>query len=611
MSLLQNINTQVVPFSLLSTSELEFMVAHMDIGYFQKGETIITGGGESEGLHFILKGYVCELETQTGNASQSHALVHYGPEDYFGVWSAMRGKALHDFIADEESICYILPAKYLLELIHLNSHFGDYFNNLTVQQDLLENKNHDLNMTEFMLATVDTSCMRDAMVVKQDCDIEQATQLMKEQRVDCVLVQRGKRYGMVTRSDLLNALVLDKLSLTSLVKEIANYRLITVETGDYLFNALVRMTMHEIDRVVVMANGELRGVIELAEALSFFSSHSHVVGLRIERASSVEELRNVAVDMQALIRALHTQGVKVRFLMDLLAALNKRLMSKLFHLLVPEDIIPHVCLVVMGSEGRGEQITKTDQDNGLIMRDGLDWPQCPEVMREYASVLQDIGFPPCTGNVMVSNPFWVQPISEWTKRMQAWVSSGDEDSILKLSIAVDASPVAGNAALYKTSRNWFFKEIQQNRRFLSAFAKVAMVFDTPLTLLGGIRERSNGVDLKRGGIFPIVHGVRTMALHYQITDNNTYARIDALVEAGVLPQRMGNELQEAFSVLHWLRVKAELARQKGGVAQPGLQNMIDLNDLDRLEKDTLRQAFHVVKEFKKHLALRYQLGGAL
>ena len=138
-----------------------------------------------------------------------------------------------------------------------------------------------------------------------------------------------------------------------------------------------------------------------------------------------------------------------------------------------------------------------------------------------------------------------------------------------------------------------------------------MVFDTPLTLLGGIRERSNGVDLKRGGIFPIVHGVRTMALHYQIADNNTFTRIDALVEAGVLPQRMGNELQEAFAVLHWLRVKAELARQKDGVAQPGLQNMIDLNGLDRLEKDTLRQAFHVVKEFKKHLALRYQLGGAL
>lgn len=585
------------------------MAEHMDVGYFQKGETIIAGGGESEGLHLIVKGFVCELEAQEQNAS--HTLVHYGAEDYFGAWSAIRGRSIHDFVADEETICYILPAKHLLELIYRNSHFGDYFNNQTLQQDLLANNNPDLDMAEFMLATVGTSCMHDALVIEASANIEQATRLMREQKAESALVQRGRRYGMITRTDLLNALVLDKLPTATPVKEIANYRLVTVEANDYLFNALVRMTSHDIDRVVVMTDGQLQGVVELTEALSFFSSHSHVVGLRIERASSVEELAAAAKDMDALIRSLHKQGVKVRFLMDLLAALNKRLMAKLFNLLVPEDVIPHVCLVVMGSEGRGEQITKTDQDNGLIMRDSLDWPNGPETMREYARVLQEIGFPPCPGEVMVSNPFWVQPISEWTKRMQDWVNLGDEESILKLSIAVDAAPVAGNAALYKTSRNWFFKEIQQHQRFLTAFAKVATVFDTPLTLLGSIRNRSNGIDLKRGGIFPIVHGIRTMALQYQIPENNTFARITALVDIGVLPRRMGNELQEAFGAFHLLRVKAELGRIGSDSSQDGSQNMIDLDDLDRLEKDTLRQAFHVVKEFKQHLGLRYQFGGGL
>lgn len=609
MSLLQNINTQVVPFSLLNTEELDYMAEHMDVGYFQKGETIIAGGGESEGLHLIIKGFVCELEAQDQNAS--HTLVHYGAEDYFGAWSAIRGRSIHDFVADEETICYILPAKHLLELIYRNSHFGDYFNNQTLQQDLLANNNPDLDMAEFMLATVGTSCMHDALVIEATADIEQATRLMREQKAESALVQRGRRYGMITRTDLLNALVLDKLPTATPVKEIANYRLVTVEANDYLFNALVRMTSHDIDRVVVMTDGQLQGVVELTEALSFFSSHSHVVGLRIERASTVEELAAAAKDMDALIRSLHKQGVKVRFLMDLLAALNKRLMAKLFNLLVPEDVIPHVCLVVMGSEGRGEQITKTDQDNGLIMRDSLDWPNGPETMREYARVLQEIGFPPCPGEVMVSNPFWVQPISEWTKRMQDWVNLGDDESILKLSIAVDAAPVAGNAALYKTSRNWFFKEIQQHQRFLTAFAKVATVFDTPLTLLGSIRNRSNGIDLKRGGIFPIVHGIRTMALQYQIPENNTFSRITALVDMGVLPRRMGNELQEAFGVFHLLRVKAELGRIGTDSSQDSSQNMIDIDDLDRLEKDTLRQAFHVVKEFKQHLGLRYQFGGGL
>ena len=66
---------------------------------------------------------------------------------------------------------------------------------------------------------------------------------------------------LVTGTDLLNAIVLDKLPVTTDVQAIANYRLITVESGDYLFNALILMTLHQIDRVVVMQSSELHGII--------------------------------------------------------------------------------------------------------------------------------------------------------------------------------------------------------------------------------------------------------------------------------------------------------------------------------------------------------------
>ncbi|MBT5629377.1 MAG: hypothetical protein HOJ17_03755, partial [Oceanospirillaceae bacterium] len=39
-----------------------------------------------------------------------------------------------------------------------------------------------------------------------------------------------------------------------------------------------------------------------------------------------------------------------------------------------------------------------------------------------------------------------------------------------------------------------------------------------------------------------------------------------------------------------------------------LNNHINLESLDRLEKDLLRQSLQVVKDFKKHLSLRYRLG---
>ncbi len=47
-------------------------------------------------------------------------------------------------------------------------------------------------------------------------------------------------------------------------------------------------------------------------------------------------------------------------------------MAKAWTLLAPPALVADSCLIVMGSEGRGDQILRTDQDNGLILRDGID-----------------------------------------------------------------------------------------------------------------------------------------------------------------------------------------------------------------------------------------------
>src|SRR5690554_7137126 len=53
--------------------------------------------------------------------------------------------------------------------------------------------------------------------------------------------------------------------------------------------------------------------------------------------------------------------------MELVTTLNRRLMSRAFDLIFPERLRQSVCILVLGSEGRGEQILKTDQDNAVIL----------------------------------------------------------------------------------------------------------------------------------------------------------------------------------------------------------------------------------------------------
>jgi CBS domain-containing protein len=603
-------NMDNLPFSLLSESEQKVLSEHLDIAYFQKGEVIMAAGDVPEGVHVILKGRVSESESKEEDGESIQQIyVEYENEDYFGSWSAIKGKAIHNFIAEEETICHIIPTKTVLDLVSTNPLFADYFQqNLSVKAEIVEQHGASQDMAEFMLARVGEGVVRDPLIVLENTSIKEATLMMREHKADCCLVKRGSRYGMVTGTDLLNASVIQEKPLNTPVADIATYRLITTTPDDYLFNALITMTQQRIERIVVMEGQELTGIVDLTDVLSFFSSHSHVIGLRIERAQTVEDLHEAAKGLNELIKSLVSYGVKVRFAMDLLSAMNGRIMAKLFDLLVPEDMQPHVCLIVMGSEGRGEQIMKTDQDNAIIYREGLAWPKMQAVLNEFSAKLIEFGYPKCPGNIMVSNPEWVNSLGDWTQKLSDWSSSWKEEDQMNLAIAVDAKPVAGNPALFKAGRNWFFKFLKNNDLFFSHFAKAALEFATPLTFFGNLKEKGQ-LDIKKGGIFPIVHGVRTLALEHRILTTNTFKRIEALVEAGVMKEEHARDLTEALGLFIQLRLRQQIKRaeeQAQGIDPT--PNTLDLQSLDKMERDLLRDAFHVVKGFKKHLELRYHLG---
>ena len=597
-----------LPFSLLTESEQAFLRSNLDIGYYQSGEVIIKAGEQSEGVYVVFRGRVAESEPQDEGDEMLHVFMHYENEDYFGGWSAMHGSAIHNFTAEEETICHIFSTDILLELIDSNPGFADYFQqNLAAKSEIVAQQGEGQDMAEFMLATIEEAVVRDPLIVNEGTSIKESTQLMRETKSDSVLVRRGSRIGMVTGTDILNAVVLNDGSVDEDVATIATYRLITCKPDDFLFNALVLMTQQQIERVVVMEGDTLVGVVQLTDVLSYFSSHSHVIGLRLERASTIEDLREAATGLNNLIKALISTGVRIRFTMDLLAAMNKRIIAKLFDLVVPADMQPHVCLIVMGSEGRGEQIMKTDQDNALIFRNGLNWAEKRQTMQRFSETLISFGFPPCPGNIMVSNPEWINSVDDWTQKLQDWSMSSDPEDQMRLAIAVDAKPVAGNVALFKVARNWFLRTMHNNDLFFSHFAKAAVEFDTPLTFFGNLKERGE-LDIKKGGIFPIVHGVRTFALEQKILATNTFERLEALVDAGVMQESVSKDISEALGLFVNIRLRQQIRRAEQ--AEEGIDptpNIIELQQLNKMDRELLRDALLVVKSFKKSLTSRFHL----
>lgn len=606
-------NVDSLPFSFLTEEERTLLLSHVQPKVYQPSERLISAGEVAQGLFVLQQGRVAEVECNSQPSEdltqQQAAFMHYEAGEYFGSWSVFNGKAIHNFVAVEVTECHLIPTKILLELIDSNALFADYFQqSLTAKREIIAQHGPSQDMAEFMLARIADSTIREPFIVEEGTSIEQATRLMREHMADCLLAKRGNRYGMVTGTDLLDAVILQHLPLDTDVSNIASYRLIRIKPDDYLFNALIIMTQQQIERVVVMGdNRKLYGIIELTDVLSQFSTHSHVIGLRVERAQTIDELREASFGLTDLIKGLISTGVKTRFVMELLAALNSRILGKLFDLVVPLEMHPHVCLIVMGSEGRGEQIMKTDQDNGLIYRDGLDWPQMHEVMKAFSETLISFGFPPCPGNIMVSNPEWVNSTTEWAKKLTGWSQSYEGEATMNLSIASDGKPVAGNVALFKVARNTFFRRIQDNEIFFSHFAKAALHFDSALTFFGRLKN-SAGMDIKKAGVFPIVHGVRSIALENKIAETNTFKRLEQLVEKRVLQKELADNLAEALSYFVHIRLQQQIERYTGDPTKiDQIPNELNIKALTALERQLLRDALTVVKDFKKYLIQRYHL----
>lgn len=599
-------NMHTPPFNQLDDNQRMILCDSLDIAYFRKTEYILTPNNESLYLHIIIKG-----EVEERSVDNHEVFAHYTTDDLFDVRSMFEPNVRHQYIALEDTLSYLLPKAVFLDLYHSNHQFAAYFdNNLARRQALLE-ANQQQHLSEFILTKVDESVCHPPLILSSDTSFIQATQKLQQHDIDAALVQLEPKdprriehpnvppYAIVTRTNLLHAVLLDGHSPHEPVARIATFPVLSVEYGEFIFNAMITMTRQKMKRLMVTQGMSAVGMLDMTQILSAFSTHSHVLTLQIERSQTIEALAKAAEHQHRLVENLHHHGIRTRFIMALVSAINEQIIEKAFELTVSEEQRQHCCLLVLGSEGRGEQVLKTDQDNALVLKNGLNWQQFQPAMHAFTHTLVKLGYPLCPGKVMVSNPQWVKSQHEWQKSISQWINRANPESILNLAILTDAHAIAGNRQLFTPVAQHLRNNTYSHTLLLSRFVRPAMQFSTPLTLFGHVSDKEE-IDIKRGGIFPIVHGIRTLSLEFAITENNTFERIEALRRERILEPDTADNLSEALKLFFKLRLNQQLAAHK-------TDNQINTHALGRAERDLLRHSLHVVKKFKQFLRYRYQV----
>lgn len=600
--------SNIHPFNNLNTFELDDLVEDLDIVYFKANSIVQAQDSNPEFLYFVLKGLIQEI-------NDDEVLSVYSKGEIFDSVSLIKNHSKNSFVAIEESICYALKKERFMQILSSNQQLENYFFQSIsdkLNNNILNEKNKD--MANIMIAKVKDAKVHKAVVIDTNKTIFEAAKIIKQEKIPTLLLkdEAGEMY-IVTDSDFRQKVILNRMDYDDLVVKIASKGLIYINEDDFLFNAQLQMAKHGLKRVVVKNDhDEIVGILDQISLSSFFATNTFAVSNQIINAETLEELKEASHSFIKIIKSLNAKGVKIEFISKLINQLNKKLLDKLYKILAPKELIGKSCLVVMGSEGRAEQILRTDQDNALIISD--DCSISEEKLREFTHLftetLVDFGFPRCEGNIMVSNPYWCRKQSDFKELIYEWVNNPSGDNFMNIAIFYDALCVSGDIEIIKELKNYLFKISSNSQSFYTNFARVINSFDVPLGFFDGFvfnskdEKHKDEIDIKRGGIFIIVQGIRSLSIQNRVLNTNTIKRINSLKELKVLDDESAKELIMAFNILNSLKLKASLEKLD---KKEKIDNFVNPNRLTIMEKDLLKESFKIVNRLKKRLENHFKL----
>lgn len=594
------------PFNCLSPAEQLLVRDRASRVVFPKSAVVLSPGMEPLHVFVIVRGHLEQEEADD--------VVVFGPGDHVGFRSVMTARVNGPIVALDEVEVWRIPRETAQALLSGNNRFSAMiFAELSRRLSAAYDGSRSREFLSLMMVRLRDAYLRKPFYVDGDLDLVTVCRQLAVQGLTNALVRdaRGgvERIGMFTTTDLRDALLGPVAPQALAVREVAKFELIVLPADAELFDALLAMIRHRVHRVLVKDGDEILGVLSQLDLMGFVSNQSHLIALQVQQAGTVEELKAAMAQQEGLVAVLHRGGMRIEIIAGLVSELNSQVFARLWSFVAPADLVRNSCLIVMGSEGRGEQILKTDQDNALLLRDGYAHSDLAGVTQRFSEALLSFGYPVCPGHIMVTNPLWCQPVPAFKDTIREWLYGPGLDGPMNFAIFMDARAVAGDAALLNEARDYASRILTGSDAFFSRFASAVDQFSGNTggwwSRLAALRGRDEPVfDLKKLGTFPIVHGVRALALEHRLDELGTVARLQKLAERQAVSQDLVRDLVEALHFLMTLKLRNNLRQLQLG--QP-VDNRVELSSLGSLDRDRLKDSLAIIKRFRQHLGLHFKL----
>jgi CBS domain-containing protein len=457
---------------------------------------------------------------------------------------------------------------------------------------------------------------RGLVVCLPETTIREAAQRMSDVGASCVVVDAGEDLGILTDRDLRTRVVADGMSADDPVAAAMTVPAVTVAADRIGSLALLDMLDRGIRHLpVVSPTGEVLGVVEDADLAAAEARTPFYLRSAIAQAQSVEELAEAGRQLRPTIVALHharADPLSIAAVHSVVVdALTRRLIDLAVADLGPLDV-PFAWLA-LGSVARREATPGSDVESAVTWRgdDGGEGriEHALRITRRVEAGLRACALRPDEKGTTATNPLLVRSLASWQRAARSWLEDPtQEQALILVSVVVDSRTVWGLGTGMSLAEA--FRAARRHPGLLRQLARFSLSYRPPTGFLRGLVVEHSGehrgrLDIKHGGLVPIVDLARWAGMAAGVTSASTPERLRAAAAAGTLTEADARTLADAFQLVMALRLEHQVAQLEAGL-EP--DDHLDPAALSPLTRTYLKEAFRAVASVQKHVAAELGVG---
>lgn len=612
------------PFDQLNADHLQKSAASLRIVYKEPGDVVFhQHGTPSQDVYIIHKGAI-DILYQEGERSALAHVCDVG--DVFGVRALLAKRNYRATArAREPTLLYVLPEVTLRALMkNVNSvalfFAADFAGDLFAQSsrsfqaivDARRIRVDPVGYQDKLTVTPITS----VLTCTPSSSIREAAQAMRENEVGSVVVvdEEQRPLGLMTDADLRSRVVAEGVEISSPVATVMSQPVVTLAPGASLSMVVSEMVRRRIHHLPVTEDGSPHSpVVGIVSERDVLRAQGTLPTVLLQAVGEAEqgEFRRLFDRAEQLLRRYLSSETNMELVSRVMSEINDTLVRRSIVLalreLTPNGQAPvPFCWLALGSEGREEQLLRTDQDNAIVYAHGGDPQFFLELGARVVGDLVKAGFSPCPGGVMARESLWNQPIPKWKERLSRWISAPDPKASMHTHICFDLRPVAGDFSLAHELMAHVRGQIQRSPTVMNFLAKHAVESPPPLgffrhEIIERSGEHQHLFDIKARAMAPLANSARVMAYEMGLDRaHSTHSRWKMVGEADPTIHRLAEEASMAYEVLMRIRAMDGLEWGHDG-------RYIHIESLNTIERQTLRSTFSVVEDVRLMVNQRFHL----